>query len=471
MEVGTVSSTITAISAFAFALDPNPAQQRALLSHCGAQRFAFNWVVGAVRANLAQREAERSYGIADQDLTPALGWNAYALRKRWNGVKHEVAPWWAENSKEAYSNGIANAAAALGNWYASKTGKRAGKKVGFPRFHGRRHRASCRFTTGVIRVEADRRHVTLPRLGTIRIHENARKLARHLERGTGRIVDATISYRRGRWQVSLTCELTRAIRPVNQPRAAVGIDLGIKTLAVVSTGEVIANPKHLETAERKLRLASRTVSRRQGPEPRAGRQPSKRWLRANAKRSKVHYRVANLRENAMHHLTRRLSTEFGTVVIEDLNIAGMAKSKRLAKKIYDASWGMFARQMRYKTGWAGSELIVADRFLPSSKTCSACGVVKAKLPLAFRVFRCEHCASVVDRDLNAALNLAKLAQAYSGTGSGSGTSAENGGNGRGDHERRAPMPEVVDEPSTSLEGDLREDRPPAMAGSTADSDR
>ncbi|MGH8877090.1 MAG: helix-turn-helix domain-containing protein, partial [Stackebrandtia sp.] len=172
------------VQAYRFALDPTTDQHEALASHCGGQRFVFNWGLARVKANLSQREAERSYGLPDHELTPAISWNAYSLRRWFNQVKEDIAPWWGENSKEAYSAGLANLQTALKNWSDSRTGKRKGRKLAFPRFKSKRRGLSCTFTTGVIRVETDRRHVTLPRLGTIRTHESARKLARHLERGT-----------------------------------------------------------------------------------------------------------------------------------------------------------------------------------------------------------------------------------------------------------------------------------------------
>lgn len=445
------AATVKVNQAFVFALDPTPGQAKSLRSHCGAQRFAYNWAIAAAKANLHQRAAERSYDIAEADLTPSLSWSAYDLRRSWNRAKSEKAPWWAENSKEAYSSGIANAAAALKNWRESRDGRRAGPKVRFPRLHSKRRRLSCRFTTGVIRIEPDRRHVTLPRLGTIRLHENARKLARHLDRGTGRILEATVSYHRGRWRVSFSCEIKRALRPVLNPASVVGVDLGLKALAVFSTGETVPNPKHLKESERRLRLRSRRASRRRGPDRRTGQPPSNRWRRANDSRNSVLHKVTNTRETALHQLTRRLSTEYGTLVIEDLNVAGMMKRRSLAKAIGDASFGTFRRMLTYKTGWSEAELVVADRWFPSSKTCSACGAVKAKLPLRARFFRCEACCLVIDRDCNAAVNLAKLAdrRAHS-TGNGSETGfAQREANGRGDLARPALARAEVDEPSIS----------------------
>ena len=170
--------------AYRFALDPTPAQASMLESHCGAARFAFNHMLGVVKANLDQRAAERSYGVAEEELTPAQGWSLAQLRKTWNARKDEVAPWWEANSKEAYNSGLDGLARALENWSTSRSGERAGAAMGFPRFKTRHRCArSVRFTTGAIRVEADRHHVVLPRIGRVRTHESTRKLARRLEEG------------------------------------------------------------------------------------------------------------------------------------------------------------------------------------------------------------------------------------------------------------------------------------------------
>ena len=173
------------MQAYRFALDPTPAQQRSLAAHAGAARFAFNWALAAVKANVGQRAAERSYGIAEDELTPALGWNLPALRRAWNQAKTGVASWWVGCSKEAFHTGLDGLARALRNFSESRSGKRAGRRVGFPRLRSRRRAVpSVRFTTGTLRVEADRKHITLPRLGAIKTHESTRKLARRIEAGT-----------------------------------------------------------------------------------------------------------------------------------------------------------------------------------------------------------------------------------------------------------------------------------------------
>jgi putative transposase len=204
-----------------------------------------------------------------------------------------------------------------------------------------------------------------------------------------------------------------AHRRVTRPEVAVGIDLGVKTLAVLadSTGEIrtIANPRHLDTALRHLRRASHVVSRRRGPDRRTGQKPSKRWEKANTRRNKVHHWVANLRTDALHKLTTAVTAEFGTVVVEDLNVAGMLRNRCLARRIADAGFGEIRRQLTYKTRRNGCRVVAADRWFPSSKTCSGCGAVKAKLPLHVRTYECDACGLVIDRDDNAARNLAALA--------------------------------------------------------------
>ncbi len=205
--------------------------------------------------------------------------------------------------------------------------------------------------------------MTLPRLGTIRTHENTRKLQRRIGNGTARILSATVRQERGRWLVSFQVEVKREIIRVSRPGVAVGVDLGVKVLAVMA---------------------------------------------ANAERNRVHHRVANLRADALHKLTTGL-----------------------ARKIADAGFGGIRRQITYKAGWDSGTVIVANRWYPSSKACSFCGAVKAKLPLHVRVFDCDECLVVLDRDENAARNLAALAAASTA--------------GAGDLGARVPKPRGADQ--------------------------
>ncbi|WP_433567004.1 IS607 family element RNA-guided endonuclease TnpB [Nocardia sp. CA-151230] len=370
-----------AVQGYRFALDPTYDQEQALRSHCGAQRFAYNWGLARVRANLEQRRAEASYGLTGEDLTPSLDWSAYGLRNAWNQAKGEVAPWWGENSKEAYASGAGNLAAALKNWIDSRTGERGGPGIGFPRFKGKRARVSCRFSTGAFGLTDDRRHVRLPRIGAVRTCESTRKLARRVEAGRARIRSATLSRRGRRWFVSLSVEVERADPGPARPEAVVGVDVGVKFLAVVSTGEVIANPKRYQKAHKLRRRLARARSRRRGPDRERGVVPSRRWEQANRTANRLENRTAAMRLDGLHKLTTRLAREYGTVVVEDLNVAAMVRNRCLATSIWSAGFGELRRQLTYKTSWRGATLVTADRFFPSSKTCSSCQAVKAKLHL------------------------------------------------------------------------------------------
>jgi putative transposase len=399
------------IRAYLFALDPTAAQAEAMRSHCGAARVAYNWCLARVRANWAQRAAEQTYGLSGDQLTPWVDTSAYGLRTSWNAAKDRVAPWWRENSKETYATGCANLAAALAN-------RNAGR-ARMPRFKSkRRARLSCRFTTGSFGLAQDRRHVQLPRIGVVRTSESTRKLARKIEAGGARIRSATLSWQRGRWHVSFSVELPDPELPDHErePRSnswVVGVDLGISTLATLSTGKRIPSGRRLEAQLARLRRAQRRVSRRRGPDRRTETEPSNRWRKARVRADRIHTRVANLRRNDTHQLTTRLVRARDVIVTEDLHVAGMLRNKRLARHIAGAAWSEIRRQLTYKTQWAGVGLIVADRWFASSKICSGCGTAKAKLALSERTYVCTACGLVLDRDHNAARNLAALA---AGTG-------------------------------------------------------
>jgi IS605 OrfB family transposase len=300
-------------------------------------------------------------------------------------------------------------ARALKNWADSRHGRRNGRPMGFPRRRKKRHaRVACRFTTGAIRVLPDRKHVQLPRIGVVRTHESTRKLARRLEQGTARILAATISRRADRWYVSFTVEVQRAIPASNGRASVIGVDVGVRHLAVLSTGQSIVNPRALEGSLRRLRRLDRELARR--------RPGSKRRSQSKRQRARLHDRAASLRRDALHKLTTSLATQHGAVVIEQLNVAGLLRNRRLARVIADTGMAELRRLLGYKVSWYGCRLVVADPFYPSSKRCSACGWVKAKLTLAERTFCCEACGLKIDRDLNAARNLATLAHSVAQSG-------------------------------------------------------
>jgi len=181
----------------------------------------------------------------------------------------------------------------------------------------------------------------------------------------------------------------------------VDVDLGIKTLATVSDGTVEPNPRHLKHCLKKLKRLQRAVSRKQ--------KGSGNRRKAVQRLGKLHRNVAHQRANTLHQFTSRLAKTKSAVVIEDLNVVGMLKNHHPAQAIGDVRFGEFRRQLMYKAAWYGCRVVVASRWEPSSKTCSGCGWVDEDLTLADRVFRCEDCGLLLDRDLNAASNLATLA--------------------------------------------------------------
>jgi putative transposase len=367
------------------ALDPTPTQERLFLSHAGAARFAFN-------AGLAHVKEALEAGAKPE-------WSYYALVRWWNANKDVLAvnadgtPWWAENSKEAANTGLRSLASALTNWSKSRRGARKGRKVGFPKFKAK-DRATPRFayTTDFRLIEGDPKALRLPKIGRVHCMEDVAERV-----GGARVLRVTVSRRAGRWYAALTVE--RDDKPVTKPPrgGAVGVDLGVKTLATLSDGTVIANPRCLAASERRLKRAQKAVSRKT--------MGSNRRAKARVKVARLHAHVANQRLDAIHKATTWLAETYSDISIEDLNVVGMVKNHRLAKAVSDASFGEFRRQLEYKTARTSATLHVINRWYPSSKTCSACGAVKAKLPLVERVYRCDGCGLTMDRDLNAAINI------------------------------------------------------------------
>jgi putative transposase len=379
------------VQAYRFALDPSPGQERALRSHAGAARFAWNWGLSKCRERYADQR--KWYSGAE-------------LHRLWNAAKKAdpALTWWDENSKCAYQEAFRDLDRALRDFARSRKGERRGRRLGFPRFKKRgRCRDSFRLT-GTLRCDRD--SVTLPRLGVIRTHESTRKLARRLENGSARILSGTVTRAAQRWFVSFTVEVGRYIPQRHlRPGTAVGIDLGVRTLltGVDDAGTVIAiwGPRPLRAALRRLRRASRAHSRRQPA--------STRRRQSAARLARIHAGIASIRTDALHKATTRLAAAYETIVVEDLNVAGMTRNRKLARAIADQGFGTARRMLGYKTAWNGGTLILADRWYPSSKQCSSCGAVKAKLRLSERTYRCGHCGHAQDRDLNAARNLLRLA--------------------------------------------------------------
>jgi putative transposase len=396
------------VQAFAFALDCTPGQEACLRRQFGGRRFARNWAVRTLKDDIA-----RYRETGQETEKPSLA----SLRKRWNRVKDaECADgesgeaWWPEISKEAFADGIKAAVDGYWNWQASRAGKRAGKRAGFPRFAKKgRDRDRVTFTTGAIRIEPDRRHVTLPRIGTVRTWENTRRLERLLAKGRARVLAVTVS-RKGTRLVAAFRVLVR--RPqqggVVGPDSRVGVDVGVRVLATVATseGQVIErvpNPRPLEAALQELRHLCRERSRRT--------RGSRRYAETSKKIAKLQRRAADIRSCHIHRLTARLAKTHGEIVVEGLDAAGMLRQKGLPgararrRGLSDSALGETRRQLGYKAGWYGSRLVTAGRFYPSSRTCSACGHVQ-DIGWAEH-WTCGQCGTRHQRDDNAAVNLAR----------------------------------------------------------------
>jgi putative transposase len=405
------------VQAFRFTLDPTEDQARALARHFGARRKAYNWTVATLKADIA---AWHTAGI--ETAKPSLR----VLRKRWNTVKDEVcvnaetgAVWWPECSKEAYADGIAGAVNAYWNWQSSRAGKRAGKRVGFPRFKrkGRDHDRVC-FSTGAMRVESDRRHLTLPVIGTVRVHENTRRVERLIRAGRARVLAICVRRNGARLDASVRVVVQRP----QHPRAAlsgsrVGVDVGVRRLATVATAdgvviERVENPRPLEVALRDLRRLCRARSR--------CAKGSRRYRERSTKLSRLYSRVNDVRTHHLHVLTTRLAKTHGGIVVEGLDAAGMLRQKGLPgvrarrRGLSDAALGTPRRHLSYKAGWYGSQLVVADRWFPSSKTCHVCGHVQG-IDWAEQ-WQCDACSASHQRDDNAAINLARYEEPVSVVG-------------------------------------------------------
>ncbi len=314
------------VQAFRFTLDPTEDQARALARHFGARRKAYNWAVATLKADI---EAWRVTGIGT--VKPSLR----VLRKRWNTVKDEVcvnaetgAVWWPECSKEAYADGIGGAVDAYWNWQNSRSGKREGKTMGFPRFKKKgRDQDRVTFTTGAMRVEPDRRHLTLPVVGTVRTHENTRRIERLIATGRARVLAISVRRNGTRLDASVRVLVQRPQQPnVAQPGSRVGVDVGVRRLATVANEagavlEEVPNPRPLDTALKELRYASRARSR--------CTKGSRRYRERTTEISRLHRRVNDVRTHHLHVLTTRLAQTHGHIVVEGLDAAGMLRQKGL----------------------------------------------------------------------------------------------------------------------------------------------
>jgi putative transposase len=301
-----------------------------------------------------------------------------------NSLKNDQFPWMYETSKCAPQEALRDLHTAFKNFYR---GLKSGKKIGFPRFKRRGVRDSFRLT-GTIKFHE--RAIQLPRIGKVRLKEKRKCYY------NGRILSVTVRRRANRWFVSVTVEEV-ILDPQPIQGSPVGVDLGVKTLATLSDGTTFANPRALGRQLRKLKQLHRSLSRKE--------KGSKNREKAKLRLAKMYLRMFNIRQDTLHKVTTYLAKSHSKIVIEDLLVSGMMKNRRLARVIADVGFYEFRRQLEYKCGWYGSELVVVSRIFPSSKMCSHCGHRKKELSLSEREYHCEQCGLEIDRDLNAALNL------------------------------------------------------------------
>lgn len=367
-------------------LDLTNEQRTACMKHAGAARWAYNYALTRRRENYLKGEK-----------TPY----ASDLHKEINALKPSM-PWMYEVSKCAFQEGLRDADDGFKHFFRKCRLKKEGKhkgKCGYPKYKSRKKQVGHARFTGSIHVYPD--VIQLPRLGMIRLKERD-----YLPMNT-KIGSATISEHAGRWFVSITVHEEMS-EPTKATGEAVGVDLGIKTLATVSDGRTFDNPKALRKKINALKRASRKHSRK--------KKGSKNRFKAKQKLARVHVRIANVRKDALHKATSAIVARTkpdcerpSVIVLEDLNVSGMLKNHKLARACADVGLYEFKRQVLYKAAFAGVEVKLASRWYPSSKTCHSCGWIKEDLTLKDRVYVCEECGNVTDRDYNAACNLAALA--------------------------------------------------------------
>lgn len=373
------------------ALSPNNAQATYLARAAGTARFAYNWA-------LAEWQRQYEAWKADNKLSKP---SQAALRRQLNAVKREQFPWMLEVTKNAPQMAIIQLGQAFQNFFAGR--------ARYPQF--RKKGVHDRFTLTNDQFDIDASRIRIPHLGWVRMRETLRF--------TGKIMSATLSRVADRWFVSIAVDTQdNSHLPKAENQGAVGVDLGVKALATLSTGETIPGPKAHKALLGRLQHLSRSLSRKV--------KGSSNRRKAKAMLARLHASIAAIRSDALHKLTTDLTRRFHTIGIEDLNVRGMVKNRRLARSVSDMGFFEFRRQLEYKAAMRGGVVAVADRWYASSKTCSDCGHKLDDLPLAVREWTCPACGVVHDRDENAAVNLKNMAVSSTVTACGE----EGSGSGR-----------------------------------------
>lgn len=367
--------------AFRFELDPSREQRVLLAKSVGASRYVYNWGLA---------ESQRVFEATGK--RPRLG----VLKGELVQLKKGECPWLYEVSAHIGQQALVDLDRAFERFFAGLKGE--GPRSGFPRFRRKGERDAAR----VYKVALGERHLRLPLIGHVRLKET------RSEHGfDGRILSATISRRADRWFVSLAVERERPVVPARVPRRetdVVGVDLGLKAAAVIHDG---FNTRTVEPARAlrknlvKLRRLDRQLTRKQ--------RGSRNREKAKLRRARLHYKISCQRQDFLHNLSSELARTKPVIVLEDLNVRGMARNRSLALSVADAGLGELRRQLAYKCDWYGSTLVIADRFFPSTQLCSGCGVQRGRVSglegLRKRRLNCDACGLVIDRDENAAINL------------------------------------------------------------------
>lgn len=356
------------------ALDPNNVQATYFARAAGTARFAYNWALA---------EWKRQYEAWKLDNSLPKPSQA-ALRRQLNAVKREQFPWMLDVTKNAPQMAIIQLGDAFKNFFAGRARYPQCRKKG----------VHDRFTLTNDQFDIDASRIRIPHLGWVRMRETLRF--------AGKIMSATVSRVADRWFVSIAVDtVDDSHLPKAENQGTVGVDLGVSALATLSTGEAIEGPKPHKALLARLQRLSRSLSRKE--------KGSANRKKAKGKLAKLHARIAAIRSDALHQLTTNLTRRFHTIGIEDLNVRGMVKNRHLARSIADMGFFEFRRQLEYKAAMRGGVVVVADRFYPSSKSCSYCEHRLDALPLTLREWSCPACGTHHDRDVNAAVNLKNMA--------------------------------------------------------------
>jgi putative transposase len=365
-------------------LDPNDRQITYFSKACGVARFAYNW---------ALTEWKRLYEAGEKV-------NEGILRKRLNAIKHIEFPWMPEVTKCAPQLAIKDGLnKAFQNFFR---GLKKRQNIGYPKFRKKGIKDSFSLSNDQFRIEAGK--IKIPNPGWVRMTGELRF--------DGKIIGAAVSRKAGRWFVSLQVEIQdpRPIHTTISENQAIGVDLGVKDLVTLSDGTKTTGSKPHKSLLSRVRRLNKSLSRKQGAKK--CEKKSKNFKKTQLKLSKLHAGIAGIRNDGTHKLTGIISGNYSIIGIEDLNVSGMAKNHKLARAVLDMSFFEFRRQLDYKSKMKGGHVIVADRFYPSSKTCSCCGYKNDELTMSIREWTCPNCGTNHDRDINAAINLRNYAVSY-----------------------------------------------------------